>query len=77
MRHKVNCKTTLAPPIRAEVLLRINNRIRASAYAFCGWDAAVSEIRFCFIILSFFSIYIANQALHNSSKKEADIVKDL
>jgi len=74
IRREVNCKTTVAPPIKAEVLLRINNKIKASAYAFCGWDTAVSEIRFCFIILSFFSIYIASKAINNSSKKEAEIV---
>lgn len=74
LRRAVNCKTTVAPPIKAEVLLRINNKIKASAYAFCGWDTAVSEIRFCFIILSFLSIYIARESINNSSKKEADIV---
>ena len=74
LRRAVNCKTTVAPPIKAEVLLRINNRIKASAYAFCGWDTAVSEIRFCFIILVFLSLYIARESLNNNSKKEADIV---
>ncbi len=73
LRRTVNCKTTVAPPIKAEVLLRINNTIRASAYAFCGWDTAVSEIRFCFIILSFISIYFAFKALSTSSKKLCDI----
>lgn len=73
LRRAVNCKTTVAPPIRAEVLLRINNTIRASAYAFCGWDTAVSEIRICFVILSFLSIYFAWRALTKSSKKLAEI----
>jgi hypothetical protein len=73
LRRTVNCKTTVAPPIKAEVLLRINNTIRASAYAFCGWDTAVSEIRACFIMLSFLSIYFAWKALTKSSKKIAEI----
>ena len=73
LRRTVNCKTTVAPPIKAEVLLRINNKIRASAVAFCGWDTAVSEIRICFIILSFISIYFAWKALLKSSKKIAEI----
>lgn len=73
LRRTVNCKTTVAPPIRAEVLLKINNTIRASAYAFCGWDTAVSEIRVCFIMLSFLSIYFAWKALTKSSKKIAEI----
>jgi hypothetical protein len=73
LRKAVNCKTTIAPPIKAEVLLRINNTIRASAYAFCGWDTAVSEIRICFIMLSFISIYIAWKALSKSSKKMSEI----
>lgn len=75
LRNAVNCKTTVAPPIRAEVILRINNKIKASAYAFCGWDTAVSEIRFCFIILSMLALYMANDALNKSSKKEAETVK--
>lgn len=74
LRKAVNCKTTVAKPIKAEVLLRINNKIKASALAFCGWDTAVSEIRFCFIILSFFALYLAKQAIDTNSKKEADIV---
>jgi hypothetical protein len=73
LRRSVNCKTTVAPPIKAEVLLRINNNVRASAEAFCGWDTAVSEIRICFIILSFLSIYFAWKALIKSSKKLAEI----
>jgi cytochrome bd-type quinol oxidase subunit 2 len=73
LRSAVNCKTTIAPPIRAEVLLRINNTIRASAYAFCGWDTAVSEIRLCFIMLSFISVYFSFKALSRSSKKLAEI----
>jgi hypothetical protein len=73
LRRTVNCKTTVAPPLRAEVLLRINNQIRASAIAFCGWDTAVSEIRICFIILSFISIYFAWKALVTSSRKVAEI----
>jgi len=74
LRNAVNCKTTIAPPIRAEVLLKINNSIRASAYAFCGWDTAMSEIRFCFLMLSFLSIYFTWKALKNSSKRFADLV---
>lgn len=74
LRRAVNCKTTIAPPIKAEVLLRINNRIKASAYVFCGWDPAVSEIRFCFIILCFISIYYAFKALSTLSKKTSEIV---
>lgn len=74
LRRSVNCKTTIAPPIRAEVLLNINNTIRASAFAFCGWDTAVSEIRFCFIFLSFISLWYAYRALRSSSKKLAEIV---
>ena len=73
LRHSVNCKTTVAPPIKAEVLLRINNKVKASAVAFCGWDTAVSEIRICFIILSFLSVYFAWKALMISSKKQAEI----
>jgi hypothetical protein len=73
LRRTVNCKTTIAPPIRAEVLLKINNTVRASAVAFCGWDTAVSEIRICFIILCFLSIYFAWKALLKSSKKIAEI----
>ncbi len=73
LRRTVNCKTTIAPPIKAEVLLNINNTIKASAFAFCGWDTAVSEIRACFIILSFVSIYYAWKSLYISSKKLADI----
>ena len=69
LRRSVNCKTTVAPPIRAEALLRINNTVKASAIAFCGWDTAVSEIRICFIILSFISIYFAWKAISKSSKK--------
>jgi hypothetical protein len=75
LRRTVNCKTTIAPPIRAEVLLNINNKIRASAFAFCGWDTAVSEIRFCFIFLSFVSLWYAYRALSSSSKKLCEIVK--
>ena len=74
LRRAVNCKTTIAPPIRAEVLLNINNTIKASAYAFCGWDTAVSEIRFCFIFLSFISIWYASKAINTSSKKLCEIV---
>jgi hypothetical protein len=74
LRRAVNCKTTIAPPIRAEVLLNINNTIKASAYAFCGWDTAVSEIRFCFIFLSFISIWYAWRAMNTSSKKLCEIV---
>ncbi len=59
LRKAVNCKTSVAAPIRAEVLLKINNRIRASAFAFCGWDTAISEIRICFVMLSFLSVYYA------------------
>lgn len=73
LRRSVNCKTTVAPPIKAEVLLKINNKVRASAIAFCGWDTAVSEIRICFIILSFLSIYFAWMAIIKSSKKQAEI----
>jgi len=73
LRRTVNCKTTVAPPLKAEVLLRINNQIRASAVAFCGWDTAVSEIRICFIILSFIAIYFAWKALVTSSRKVAEI----
>jgi hypothetical protein len=73
LRKSVNCKTTIAPPIRAEVILRINNTIKASAFAFCGFDTAVSEIRICFIMLSFLSVYFAWKALSKSSKKMANI----
>lgn len=73
LRKAVNCKTTVAAPISAEVLLKINNKIRASAFAFCGWDTAISEIRVCFIMLSFLSIYYAMTALKKSSKKMANI----
>jgi hypothetical protein len=74
LRRSVNCKTTIAPPIKAEVLLNINNSIRASAYAFCGWDTAVSEIRLCFIFLSFVALYYAVKALTTHSKKLCEIV---
>jgi len=73
LRKAVNCKTTVAAPIRAEVMLKINNTIKASAVAFCGWDTAVSEIRVCFIMLSFLSVYYAWTALKISSKKMARI----
>jgi hypothetical protein len=73
LRKAVNCKTTVVAPIRAEVLLKINNRIKASAFAFCGWDTAVSEIRICFIMLSFLSVYYAWKALKKSSKKMASL----
>jgi len=74
LRNAVNCKTTIAPPIRAEVLLKINNSITASAYAFCGWDTAMSEIRFCFLMLAFLSVYYTWTALQKSSKKFAELV---
>jgi hypothetical protein len=73
LRKAVNCKTTVAAPIRAEVLLKINNKIKASAFAFCGWDTAISEIRICFIMLSFLSVYYAWRALKKSSKKMANL----
>ena len=73
LRKAVNCKTTVAAPIRAEVMLKINNTITASAVAFCGWDTAVSEIRVCFIMLSLLSVYYAWTALKKSSKKMAQI----
>jgi hypothetical protein len=74
LRRAVNCKTTIAPPIRAEVILRINNTIKASALAFCGWDTAISEIRTCFCILSLITIYLAWNAISTQSKKLAEIV---
>jgi hypothetical protein len=77
LRRAVNCKTTIAPPIKAEVLLNINNSIRASAYAFCGWDTAVSEIRLCFIFLSFIALYYAAKALTTQSKKLCEIVYNI
>ena len=77
LRRAVNCKTTIAPPIRAEVILRINNTIKASALAFCGWDTAISEIRTCFCILSLITIYLAWNAISTQSKKLAEIVISL
>jgi len=77
LRRSVSCKTTVAPPIRAEVILRINNTIKASAFAFCGWDTAVSEIRLCFIILNFMSIYFGIKAIYSCSKKNSDIVTSI
>jgi hypothetical protein len=77
LRRAVNCKTTIAPPIRAEVLLNINNSIKASAYAFCGWDTAVSEIRLCFVFLSFVALYYAIKAMSFNSKKLCEIVKHI
>lgn len=74
LRRAVNCKTTIAPPIRAEVILRINNTIKASALAFCGWDTAISEIRTCFCILSLIIVYFAWNAISTQSKKLAEIV---
>lgn len=74
LRRAVNCKTTIAPPIRAEVILLINNTIKASALAFCGWDTAISEIRTCFSILSLITIYLAWNAIITKSRKLAEIV---
>lgn len=76
LRRAVNCKTTIASPIRAEVMLRINNTIKASALAFCGWDTAMSEIRCCFCFLCLIIIYFAWSALKRQSKKLAEIVNN-
>lgn len=73
LRKSVNCRTTLASPIKAEVFLRINNSKLISSVAFCGWDTAVSEIRICFLILSFVSIYIAIKAFNISSPQLCNI----
>eukprot|EP01017_Pseudomicrothorax_dubius_P012643 TRINITY_DN1531_c0_g1_i14.p1 TRINITY_DN1531_c0_g1~~TRINITY_DN1531_c0_g1_i14.p1 ORF type:complete len:236 (+),score=53.83 TRINITY_DN1531_c0_g1_i14:114-821(+) len=72
LRRTINCKTVKGP-IRAEVLLNINKQVKASAMVSCPWEIAVSELRFCFIMLALISAGLGIYAVRSESKKYAEL----
>ena len=61
--------------IKAEVLLNVNNEVKASALAVCPWEIAISELRVCFILLSIICVFVGLFAIRKESKKTAELVK--
>eukprot|EP00331_Platyophrya_macrostoma_P012225 CAMPEP_0176420348 /NCGR_PEP_ID=MMETSP0127-20121128/8558_1 /TAXON_ID=938130 /ORGANISM="Platyophrya macrostoma, Strain WH" /LENGTH=199 /DNA_ID=CAMNT_0017800937 /DNA_START=46 /DNA_END=641 /DNA_ORIENTATION=+ len=72
LRKAVNCRT-ITGPLKAEVLLNVDHRIKASADVVCPWEIAVSELRVCFCLLALLSVGIGMYAVRRESKKYADL----
>jgi len=73
LRKAVNCRTTVASPIRAETNLIINNQVKASSLTVCGWDIASSELRVCFVLVSIACVIVGMNAVKNENKKKAEL----
>lgn len=80
-RHDYICKElskavrcgNVAGPIQGEILLEIENEVKASAMLVCPWETAISEIRVCFVLLALCSTVIGMLGLINESRKQADL----
>lgn len=69
---KASCRT-LTGPLKAEILLNINDEVKASAYIVCPWENAISELRICFALGSALVVIIGLLSLANEDKKLADL----
>ena len=69
LRKHFACKRGVASPLKAEIILNINNSVKASASVSCGWEIAVSEIRISLIIVSFLIMFVGLKAIDQLSRK--------
>mmetsp|Transcript_8075 Transcript_8075/g.706 ORF Transcript_8075/g.706 Transcript_8075/m.706 type:complete len:145 (+) Transcript_8075:33-467(+) len=72
VRRNINCKS-ISGPIHANISIKFDNETKASAEVVCPWEIAVSELRFCFTLLSLVSLYLGFSALKKESKKLAEL----
>lgn len=72
LRKDASCMS-LAGPLHAEILLNINNEVKASASIVCPWENAISEIRVCFILAGFLLIVLSLAAISKEDKKLAEM----
>lgn len=71
LRKYASCRT-LAGPLKAEIMLNVNDAVTASAYIVCPWENAVSELRLCFALGSVLCIMIGLMALAKEDRKLAE-----
>ena len=72
LRKDASCMS-LAGPLHAEILLNINDEIRASALIVCPFENAISEIRVCFVLAGLMLIVLSLTAISKEDKKLADL----
>ncbi|CAG9325051.1 unnamed protein product [Blepharisma stoltei] len=72
LMQKASC-STLTGPLKAEILLNINDEVKASALIVCPWENAISELRICFALGSALVVIIGLLSLSNEDKKLADL----
>eukprot|EP01016_Furgasonia_blochmanni_P031346 TRINITY_DN32405_c0_g2_i1.p1 TRINITY_DN32405_c0_g2~~TRINITY_DN32405_c0_g2_i1.p1 ORF type:complete len:237 (-),score=34.52 TRINITY_DN32405_c0_g2_i1:140-850(-) len=72
LRRAVNCKT-VSGPIRAEVFLQVGSEAKANAVAVCPWEIAISELRFCFVLMSILCSLVGLYAIRKESRKYAEV----
>lgn len=72
LRKDASC-TSLTGPISAEIILGINNEVKASALIVCPWENAISELRVCFALGAILIVAIGIVALAQKDKQLADV----
>lgn len=72
LRKDITC-ANIAGPLQIEIILDINNEVKASGLIVCPWENAISEIRICFILGAILVVFIGIVSVTKEDKKMAEL----